>query len=502
MRRSESIRFFDFTGGLNTKSPVTALAYNQALDLQNINLLPSGGFEKRRGNSAFNSSAMESGAALHGIGYYRQADADEFLVCIVGTKIYTSPMSGTMTDRTAALTITTGANNLWTSFVMNDNIHFVGGAPNAPIVWNGTGNASALGGSPPSGSFGLTHNRRAFIGNTTSNPSRIAWSILGSPADWTGAGSGTQDIQEGDGDTLVTAIPLNVNHLVCFKQNSIHDLITTTAPFPTFPLFNNVGCVGKLAAVLADGLIYFITPQARMKATDGIKIYEFSDAIDDVWDGLNQSRIQYISGIYNKRLQQIWWFCSNGSATTNNYCIVWDIKKQAWLRHTTGVTMNVATRTQAGTIYGGAYDGKAYQMDVASTYTDASEATPSAISAFWRSGWYDLEKMIESKFFRYVYLSIVSQTTGTFEFGYGFDFVSDRSFVPISMLAAGSLWNQFQWDMGTWGGQTDVIRLSFVKGKGNYFQFLLRNKNAAEAFQFNGMQIPIKIGASQAFKSG
>ena len=222
MRQSKAIRFFDFGGGLNTKSPVTTIDYNQAADLQNINLLPSGGFEKRRGNTAFNSSAMESGASIHGLGYYKQADADEFLVCVVGTKIYTSPMDGTMTDRTAALTIGAGNNNIWTSFVMNDNIHFVGGAPNAPIVWTGSGNASALGGSPPSGSFGLTHNRRGFIGNTSSNPSRIAWSILGSPADWTGTGSGTQDIQEGDGDTLVTAIPLNVNHLICFKQNSIH----------------------------------------------------------------------------------------------------------------------------------------------------------------------------------------------------------------------------------------------------------------------------------------
>jgi hypothetical protein len=240
---------------------------------------------------------MESGAALHGLGYYRQGDGDHFLAAIVGTKIYSSPMDGTMTDRTGAVTITTGANNIWTSFVMNDNIHFVGGAPDAPIVWTGAGNATTLGGSPPSGNFGLTHNRRAFIGNTASNPSRMAWSVLGDPTDWSGSGSGTQDIQEGDGDTLVTAVPLNVNHLICFKQNSIHDMITTTAPFPVFPLLRNVGCVGKHATVAVDGLIYFVTPQARMKATDGYKVYDFSDSIDDVWDGLNQSRLQYIVGI-------------------------------------------------------------------------------------------------------------------------------------------------------------------------------------------------------------
>src|SRR3990167_8604029 len=417
MRRSKALRFFDFTGGLNTKSPVTTLQFNQASDLQNINLLPSGGFEKRRGNSAFNSSAMESGASLHGLGYYKRANGDEFLATIVGTKIYTSPLDGTMTDRTAALTITTGNNNVWTSFVMNDNIHFVGGAPNAPIVWNTSGNATALGGSPPSGNFGLTHNRRAFIGNTSANPSRMAWSVLGDPTDWSGTGSGTQDIQEGDGDTLVTALPVNVNHMICFKQNSIHDLITTTNPFPTFPLFRNVGCVGKHAAIAVDGIIYFITPQARMKATDGAKIYEFSDYIDDIWDGLNQSRLQYIVSAYNRRLHQIWWICSNGSSTTHNYCIIWDIRKQAWLRHTTGVTMNVLTMAQNGTIYGGAYDGKIYEMDKASTFTDASATSPGAISGYWRSGWLDVDSMLQTKNIPYIEVNLVSQTAGTFEFG-------------------------------------------------------------------------------------
>lgn len=499
-RRSKSLRIFDFSGGLNTKVPVTAVAINQASDLQNINLLPSGGFEKRRGNTAFNSTAMESGASIHGLGYYRQGDGDEFLVCVVGNKIYTSPMSGTMTDRTAALTITAGNNNIWTSFVMNDNIHFVGGAPNAPIVWNGSGNATALGGSPPSGNFGLSHNRRAFIGNTAANPSRIAWSILGDPTDWSGSGSGTQDIQEGDGDTLVTAAPLNVNHLICFKQNSIHDLITTTAPFPTFPLFRNVGCVGKHAKVVADGLIYFVTPQARMKATDGSTIIEFPDTVDDVWDGLNASRLQYISGVYNNRLDQIQWFCSNGSSTTNNYCIVWDIKRRAWLRHPTGMTMNVATTEQDGTIQGGAYNGVIYEMDKASTFTDASEASPGAIKAYWRTGWLDMNSMLQAKTVPYVDLNFVSQTTGTFEFGYGFDFNSDRGVVSKSMVAPGDKWDAFLWDVGIWGGQTDISSLLFVKGIGKYVQFLLRNNNASEQFSFNEMELPVKQQDVSALK--
>ncbi len=114
MRRSKSSIISDFSGGLNTAAPVTTLPITQALDLQNINLLPTGGFEKRRGNTAFNSSAMDSGAAVHGLGYYRQSGTSEWVITICGTKLFKSEFDGTMDDITGSLTITTGANNRWT----------------------------------------------------------------------------------------------------------------------------------------------------------------------------------------------------------------------------------------------------------------------------------------------------------------------------------------------------------------------------------------------------
>jgi hypothetical protein len=494
MRNSKSVRFFDFTGGLNTAAPVTSLRENQAVDLQNINLLPTGGFEKRRGNTAFNSSAMESGAAIHGLGYYRQADSDEFLVAVVGAKIYSSPMTGTMTDRTGALSITAGSNNIWTPFVMNDNIHFVGGAPDTPLVWTGSGNATALGGSPPAGNFGLTHNRRAFIGNTTANPSRIAWSILGDPTDWSGTGSGTQDIQEGDGDTLVCGVPLNTNRLILFKQNSMHDLTTSSSPFPTFPIARGVGCAGKLAWVVVNGVIYFITPQGRMKSYDGAAILDYPDIIDNTWDALNMGRYQFICGQHNKRTDQIYWYCSNGSSSSNNYCIVWDVSKKAWLRHTSGHGMNVSANAQNGTIYSAAYDGKIYKMDVEATFTDASESS-SAINAYWRSGWLDLEKMIETKYFPYMDISFTTQSAGTLSLSYGFDFSPDRKTVSFSEQAGGGVYGTAVYGTDVYGGASDSAKLIHTKGMGKFFQFAIKNPNASETFSINGLEIPIKVGA-------
>lgn len=503
MRRSRSLRLFDFSGGLNTFSPVTTLKVNEAIDLQNINLLPSGGWEKRRGNTTFNSSAMVgSSTAVSGLGYFRKSDATDFLMAIAGTKLFKADsLDGTMDDITGALTITAGANNVWTHSTMNDLSIFVGGAPNAPIKFSGSGNGAALGGSPPSGNFGLTANNRFFIGNTSANPSRIAWSVLANPEDWSGTGSGTQDVSKNDGDVLIGGTIINNNHLLLFKQNSIHDLIITTSPFPVFPLFRGVGAVSKRAIVNVDDMVYFITPQPRMKATDGTKIYSFPSTIDNVWDGLNSSRLQYIHGQYYPRLRQIWWFCSNGSSSTHDYCIVWDLERKAWLRHPTGFKMNASTFASDRTVYCGAYDGKIYKMDVASTYTDASETSPGAINAYWRSGWISADDIIESKTIPYVDLSFTSQNTGTFDFGYGFDFASDRSISSISMQGSADRWDQFLWDVGKWGFLSDISKLVFIKGAGKYFQFFIRNKNASEVLKFNGFEVPIKKNQPKALRA-
>lgn len=502
MRRSKNLYISDFSGGLNTSSPVTSLSINQAIDLQNINLLSTGGFEKRRGNTAFNSSAMASGAAVHGLGYYRQADQDEWVVTICGTGLFKSEFDGTMDTITGALTITTGANNIWTYSQMNDLAIFVGGAraSDVPIKWNGSGNGAALGGTPPVGAFGIQANNRFFIGNTVANPSRIAWSILGNPEDWTGSGSGTQDVSTNDGDTLVGAARLGVDHLLLFKQNSIHELIIRTSPFPLFPLFRSVGAISPRAILEVDGVIYFLTPEPRMKATDGTKIIDFPDTIDDVFDGLNKSRLQYAHGVYYPKLKQIMWFVTSGSGSTHDTCIVWDIDRKAWLRHPTGYKMNCAALMQDRVLYAGAYDGKLYKQDQAATYTDASETSPGAISAYWRSGWIDLGQMIQSKSLPYTDLNYVTQTLGTFEFGYGFDFSEDRAITSIDMRSSGDLWDQATWDSGEFGYFADSTKLVFCKGSGKFFQFLIRNKNASEPFAFNGFDVPVKDGAPVALK--
>lgn len=495
-----AVRLYDFTGGLNTKSPPMVLKLNEASDLQNINLLPSGGFEKRNGNSVFNGVAMNSGVAVQGLGYFRTSLSADYMMAIAGAKIYKSTnLSGTMDDITSSVSITAGQDKIWTYVQMNNLAIFIGGAPDAPLKWSGTGNAAVLGGSPPSGEFGISANGRLFIGNTASNPSRIQWSILGNPEDWSGTGSGSQDVGLNDGDTLVGASVVGLDTMLLFKQNSTHMLNIRSAPFPLYPLFPNVGAVSKQGIVNVDGIIYFITPEPRMKATDGTNVISFPDSIDNIWDGLGKTRLKYIHGVHNRRLRQLWWFVSTGTNSYNDLCIVWDLERKCWLKNPTGFKMNANTFTADRIVYSGGYDGKIYKLDNSLATEDASETVPT-INGYWRSGWLDFSNTLEAKTPQYVDLVYVGGADLDLTFSYGFDFNMDKIIEPISNTS-GDLWGVGLWGIMKWGGETNLAKFINMRGSGKFFQYLVKHNTSNQVFKFNGLEFGVNKNEVRTLRS-
>lgn len=128
-----------FGGGLHTNAPITEIAENEASDLSNIVLSHNGkGFRTRYCNTAFNSSAMNSGANVQGLGYFKPSSGNDHLVAICGAKAFESTsLDGTMNDITGAVSISAGQNNIWTQVVFNDKSIWFGGpstSPDAPII--------------------------------------------------------------------------------------------------------------------------------------------------------------------------------------------------------------------------------------------------------------------------------------------------------------------------------------------------------------------------------
>src|SRR5882724_9176456 len=216
-----AVELADFSGGLNTFDPEYISPLNQSPDLDNIVILDKG-FMKRNGDSAWNSSSMvSSSTAVTGLGYVKLNSGSEYLNATAGTKFFTdSGLSGTMADATGALTITSGQNNIWTPVIYNNLQIWFGGAPDAPFKYSGTGNAVALGGTPPSAATAFVANNRIFAISMTATPSRIQWPVLGDPEDWAGAGSGNADVNKSDGEALQSGIVTGPDTAILFKNTS------------------------------------------------------------------------------------------------------------------------------------------------------------------------------------------------------------------------------------------------------------------------------------------
>lgn len=494
----------DYTGGLVTNQPATELKNNESPDCDNIHVM-RGGFEKRYGDSEFNSTAMNSGADVQMVSYYKEKGGNEYLVAIAGAKVFKSDsLDGTMDEITGSGHTAPDAaqNSIYTPVILNNLLCWFG--PTAPQKWDGStasNNYANLAGSPPTADFAFVVKDKCFAGKTTANPSALSWSVVSNIEDWTGTGSGSTTVVTNDGDNLVGGVPVNNNLSLLFKQYSIHHLITEQYPYPTRMFHKGIGACGKHAILNVDGLIYFITKEPRMCATDGYRIIRFPNSIDDLWDGIKKSRLAYIQGVYDPVYRRIHWIVSDGSATANNTAFIWDLQHECWLRNTTGFDCNVACVAKGYEVYGGHTNGKIYKKYDSSTYNDASETAPGAINAYWAYNNFNGQSNMSIIHGRYMDINYSTQTQASIKYAYGYDYQLKR-FGEISAIGAGGRWDVDTWD-GTfiWGGRENAQRRVFFYGRGNNFQVKLFNDNPGEPMRINNNAIAYREQGIKEFTS-
>lgn len=474
MYQGSYIPITSFKGGYCGNLSPAAIELNQALDLDNIVIGTNGAsFRTRLGNSKINSTVFNSGGTWTGLGYFLTSAGVEYLVGVNGTKFGTNQATAgvyttSFTDSTGAITITSGASNLWDFMTFDDAIVAFGGPPDnpdAPFTWTGSGNASALGGTPPSAYGGFTANNRVFAFRTAANPSTIYWSIIGNSADWSGSGSGSNVVGSLEDNQKITGAQiLSTNYVLIFKEASTYQMVIASSPFPIYTLFDKIGCVGKHASINIDGTVYWINQHLRMCSTQGEEYKSYPTTADDLWNAVLTTRAADIQAVRQQGVDYDWivWFVTN-SGTTNNAAIIWDLQNQCWLRCSTGYKMNAAVNDKFGETYVGGYDGFVYKQDTAATYGDASES-PATITALWRSGWLngtDIEKIIQINELGVLYKT---KASGSITINYGFDFVADSASTTLSQVAAGS--------------ETRAYKYARLSGRGNFFNFKISQSSS------------------------
>jgi len=160
------------------------------------------------------------------------------LVAIVGSYFYV--YSGGEFVRIGDVASTSTKQHHFSTF---NDLLVIGG----PYSWDQS-TFQALAGTPPAFQYSIPHAGRHWAAGVPSAPSRLYYSVVGNPEDWVGSGSGSIDIDPGDGDAIVGLLSWK-RELWVFKgphRLSIHR-ITGTDPsdFARVPFIYGISAAGQ-----------------------------------------------------------------------------------------------------------------------------------------------------------------------------------------------------------------------------------------------------------------
>ena len=493
---------YGFGGGYNSKASAFTNGKNQLSSGYDTQII-YGDLMQRGGSSAINASAISGTPAIHGL-YDWYYNGNRYVIVTAGTKIkYSQNLGSTLSDITGSATITSGQTNLHTFASLNNILAICGGVtPDTPLQWTGTGNVSALPGSPPSGNLVTVANNFMFISGIASAPSQISWSNASDPTTWNAGSSLT--FRQGDGD-VITAISQQYQNVVIFKRFSIGTLWTqtqsTSGTVTLGPLVTNIigmGCVGPLALDnMIDGMIVFLGSDAHVYIFDGVNIQDISDQappktnVQNILDGCNINYLKYSCVKVYPTKNQIWISIPNGSSTSTNMILVYDYIQKIWNTPFTNINANVMeaavdTRTTPHhpiVLLTGNYGGMVYEQDWGLTNAEVSTGVIGG------TGTISVQLEAEEAEFtpRSAIVPYEAQTTGgNLEFDYGFNGYVDtpnQTFLSQSQLAS-ELDASFQLDVTSLAGPSTLraIQPLVTNGRVYSMQMTFRNTNSGQTF--------------------
>jgi hypothetical protein len=290
--------------------------------------------QKMPGAVRVNASATGASDHVTGIFDYWNAAGTQRKVIYSGTAIYSEDGSGTLTSIATGLE----ADKMPWAEVMNDTLVLASTSNvDVPSTWDQT-TFAALGGTPPNFAFHVQHKDRMWAAGVLANPSRLYYSVLGTPADWIGAGSGSIDIAPNDGDSI-RAIQSHKNELLIFKGPSRRSIYRLTGSAPTgadafvlIPFIKGVGAINQQAVIRIRDDLIFPDDQGlhSLAATAAFGDYNTAFLSQDIasW---------WVSALNHARLPRVWganfvgrgyalWTLTRSGAALHDCVLLWDYR--------------------------------------------------------------------------------------------------------------------------------------------------------------------------------
>jgi len=311
------------------------------VDAENVLFELDGGPHKIGGASKLNSSAVAGGAAITGIyDYWKEGTAGAPVrkrVLNAGTVCMNDNNDGTFVNLFTGLV--SGAIPNYSTFndlliIANDS------GVDVPKSWDQV-TAQNLAGSPPTFAFSVMHKNRQWAAGVQSNPSRLYYSINVDPTNWTGAGSGSIDIDISDGDQI-TGLASHMDSLWVFKgpnKGSIHR-ITGSSPtgsdaFSRLTFVRGLGASWQNAIFPFSDDLGFVSQYGSVHSLSASQAFgNFEEAalsrpINIGWirTHLNYNRLRNIWAVTDPLREVVYFTASWDASTTNNTVLAMDFRR-------------------------------------------------------------------------------------------------------------------------------------------------------------------------------
>lgn len=488
--------YFSNVGGLNNAFSPIAIEDNEASDLQNVIFTTGGNFKTRSGYAKLNSTTIGASVVCTGLKYYKPTSGTKYIIGIFDDdKIRKMDYSaggapdGTWDDITGSLSFSIDQNDL-ASFAIGEDILIIEDGLNttAPYKWTGSGNATALGGSPPNATMVVYHKLHGFAAGNNTYPSTLYFSDLGDIEDWTGGLSGNVTVETNDGSEI-RAIQSGFDALYIWKDNSIWRLSGTDKD--TFVLQKLVSGVGTLSQQNVSRIgndFIFVSSQGDIYIYDGaIKVRLISAKIQGTIDASNFNRFQYAVGaIFDK---DYYLSISSSSSSDHDTVLNFDSFHLAWTKFD-GMDANAFAVADDGDgkdmLIFGDYSGFVYK------YPSGTNDAGTAISAYYVTKQYRFPELKPNKDWKL--LQVFANQKGDYNLTIETrsEFGTTGTTENINLLGVSSLYGTAIYGTDFYGGQNLIIGRIEVNKEGNFFQTKFSNANLDEPVEVKGFQMWIE----------
>lgn len=339
----------DFSGGMVSSLPATALAPNQVADLLNMDNDRNGNLRRRRGfHSIGQLATITQGAQVQGA-FFFDTPLIECLLVVAGSTLYRYSGDGNWT-MIAEDIVTSATEPVWMAQVgvwlyLSDGLGRCVAFSETDIATGTDGTEIAAG--PSSSSVLFAHRYRLFCLNADSADELYVSKFLPTDSDnFDVAGELNKfRVGDGDGDQITAAIPWKGWTILVFKENSIHAVgtqypsngdaaETDTSTFTINKISGRVGCRAPRSVAAAGNDVLFLAHDgvrsvARTEADgDGQLSPPLSAPIDDVIERINWPEVSVACGVSwgNRYLLSV----PLDGSTEANTTLVFNFKTGAW----------------------------------------------------------------------------------------------------------------------------------------------------------------------------